>query len=68
MDAFLKIVHSIKTHVWWRRLFFASAGAIVGLACYSFIGCYSGTCPITSNPYITIGYGAIAGILLSQKR
>ena len=28
------------------------------------IGCQSGTCPITSNPYISIAYGAIIGYLL----
>ncbi len=68
MNVFQKIVHSIKTHIWWRRLFYVSAGALIGFAYYRFIGCYSGTCPITSNPYLMIGYGAIVGILLSQKR
>lgn len=40
-------------------------GAFVGYAYYRFIGCASGTCPITSNPFISTIYGAIAGLLIS---
>ncbi|HRZ98620.1 MAG TPA: DUF6132 family protein, partial [Paludibacter sp.] len=29
-----------------------------------FVGCQSVTCPITSNPYISIAYGALMGYLL----
>lgn len=39
-------------------------GAIAGGAYYYYIGCASGTCPITSNPYISVGYGALLGYLL----
>jgi len=39
------------------------AGGIGGFAYYHFIGCASGTCPITSNPYISIVYGALLGYL-----
>lgn len=37
-------------------------GAIGGFAYYHFAGCASGTCPITSNPYISTSYGAIFGL------
>lgn len=40
------------------------AGAIGGYLYYHFIGCQSGTCPITSNPYISIVYGAVIGYLV----
>jgi len=40
------------------------AGGIGGFAYYHFVGCSSGTCPITSNPYISILYGALMGYLL----
>lgn len=44
-------------------------GAVLGYAYYYFIGCYSGTCPITSNPYISTFYGAlIAAILVLPTR
>ena len=39
-------------------------GGIGGFSYYHFVGCASGTCPITSNPYISIAYGALMGYLL----
>lgn len=39
-------------------------GAGGGFAYYYFVGCASGTCPITSNPYRSMIYGAIMGYLL----
>jgi hypothetical protein len=41
-------------------------GAVAGLAYQRFIGCRTGTCPITSNPYISTLYGALMGFLLSS--
>jgi hypothetical protein len=38
-------------------------GAALGFAYYKFIGCSSGTCPITSNPWISTGYGALLGLI-----
>jgi hypothetical protein len=40
-------------------------GALLGFAYYKFIGCQSGTCPITSNPWISTGYGALIGLVIS---
>ncbi|MFH0735526.1 MAG: DUF6132 family protein [bacterium] len=40
-------------------------GMILGYAYYYFIGCSSGSCPITSNPYISTIYGGFAGALIS---
>jgi len=40
-------------------------GAGLGFAYYRFIGCSSGTCPITSNPYISTIYGAVLGALVA---
>jgi hypothetical protein len=40
-------------------------GAAGGLAYQRFIGCRTGTCPITSNPYVSTLYGAVMGLLLS---
>lgn len=53
-----------KLNVWVRRALAAMAGAAAGYAYYHYIGCMSGTCPITSNPYISTLYGAAVGALM----
>lgn len=42
----------------------AVLGAIGGYAYYYYIGCASGTCPLKSNPYITVLMGGIVGYLI----
>ncbi len=42
-------------------------GAAAGYAYYYYIGCVSGTCPITSNPYISTIYGGVMGFLLAPR-
>lgn len=39
-------------------------GALGGYAYYHFIGCSSGSCPITSRPGNSMIYGAVMGALL----
>ncbi|MBM4172116.1 MAG: YtxH domain-containing protein [Ignavibacteria bacterium] len=39
-------------------------GAVLGYAYFYFVGCYSGTCPITSNPYISTFYGGLIALIL----
>ena len=41
-------------------------GAAGGYAYYYYIGCASGTCPITSNPFISTAYGSLIGFLISK--
>ncbi len=41
------------------------AGAFLGFAYYRFVGCASGSCPITSNPWASMIYGAIMGYMVS---
>jgi len=40
-----------------------AAGALAGFAFYTFIGCRSGACPITSNALATTLTGAVIGML-----
>jgi len=53
----------LKKH--WLKLVLTAVGAIGGFAYYYFVGCVSGTCAITSNPYISTAYGAVFGLLIS---
>lgn len=39
-------------------------GAVAGFLYWNFVGCASGTCAITSNPYNSTIYGSVMGGLL----
>ncbi len=52
--------------VWSRRAMPIVLGAIGGYAYWYFIGCASGACPITGNPWISTAYGAFIGSLFVQ--
>ena len=41
-------------------------GAVIGFVYYRFIGCSSGACPITSNPWTSVLYGALLGFIISR--
>ena len=41
-------------------------GAVGGYLYYRFVGCASGVCAITSNPYISTFYGGVIGGLLGS--
>lgn len=49
----------------FKRIFPVAAGALLGYGYYYFIGCTSGTCPITSNPFISTAYGAFLGLIFA---
>jgi hypothetical protein len=40
------------------------AGLAGGYMYYHFIGCQNNMCAISSNPYISVAYGGLIGILL----
>jgi len=48
-----------------RRLLFIGGGAVLGFAYYYFIGCRTGSCPITSDPAVSMIYGSLFGLVLS---
>ncbi len=43
-----------------------AAGAAAGYGYYRFIGCKTGACPLTSNPWISTLYGALIGLLIAR--
>jgi len=38
-------------------------GAVAGYAYFALVGCSSGSCAITSNPWISTLYGALMGVV-----
>ena len=40
-------------------------GAGAGYLWYRVVGCSTGACPLTSNPYISTLYGALMGLTIS---
>lgn len=56
----------LKKIISWRLLAGILIGGIAGYAYYYFVGCNSGTCAITSNPYKSAIFGMIAGGLIAS--
>jgi len=50
-----------------RLLIGIVAGGGLGFAYYKFVGCSTGACPLTSNPYISTIYGMVLGALLASS-
>ena len=45
----------------------AVVGGGLGFAYYRFVGCSTGACPLTSNPFITSLYGMVLGALVASS-
>ena len=56
----------MKKKKWLRAIVFTVGGAFVGWAYYYFVGCANGTCFITSDPLISMGYMGVLGWLISR--
>lgn len=50
----------------WKHLAWIAGGGMAGFAWYYFVGCTTGSCPISSNPYISTGYGALVAALATN--
>jgi hypothetical protein len=48
-----------------RLALFIIVGAALGFAYHRFVGCRTGGCAITGNPYLSTLYGAVMGYVLS---
>lgn len=57
----------LKKKITLRLILAIIGGGLLGYAYYYFIGCSSGSCPITSNPYMSVIWGTIFGATLGYK-
>lgn len=48
---------------WFRIAVGVTLGGVAGFSYWYFVGCQSGTCPLTSNPAVTTVYGAVVGLV-----
>jgi hypothetical protein len=46
----------------------AVVGGLLGFGLYRLIGCSSGTCPITSSPWISTILGVVMGLLFAAGK
>ena len=54
----------INTWIFWKPIVAVAVGATLGFLNYYFVGCTSGTCAITSNPYMSIVVGGLMGLFV----
>ena len=46
----------------------ALIGAAIGFAMYKFVGCRTGACPLTGNPFTAMTIWGIAGALMGAGK
>jgi len=51
--------------MWMKPIIGAAVGGLFGYGLYRFVGCSSGACPITANPWSSTLYGIVMGALFS---
>ncbi len=58
---------SPRTARWARVSLGALVGGALGLAYYAWVGCATGSCPITSSPVTSTLYGLLVGGLVAFR-
>jgi hypothetical protein len=56
-----------RSWYFWRPFIGVVAGAILGFLYYHFVGCKSGSCAITGNPYGSMLFGGFLGFFLTSS-
>ena len=51
-----------------KTLLGAVVGAAIGYAMYRFVGCKTGTCPLTANPWTSMLVWGIVGAISASGR
>jgi hypothetical protein len=62
----MRLAHAWKTKMILYTVASVVGGGVLGFAYYKVVGCRTGTCPITSSPYVSTLYGALLGYLIGS--
>ena len=54
----------LRSWYFWKQIVTFVVGGIIGFLYYRFVGCASGSCPITSSPYTSTLMGGVMGLFL----
>jgi len=57
----------IRSSYFWKPASGAIIGGIIGFLYYYFVGCASGSCGITSNPFSSVLFGAAMGFFVVNR-
>ena len=57
----------MKPTFWRSPVIRIALGAVLGFLYYKFVGCATGSCPITRNPWTSTLYGAVIGGLVGSS-
>lgn len=57
----------IRSWYFWKPALGIIIGGIAGFAYYYFVGCASGSCAITGNPFMSTLWGALMGLFLVKS-
>jgi hypothetical protein len=53
-----------KSWYFWKPFLAIAIGGLAGFLFYHYVGCTSGRCGITSNPYMSIVWGGFLGFFM----
>lgn len=56
-----------KTWNFWKPFLGITLGGIGGFMYYHYVGCASGSCAITGNPFMSTAYGGMLGLFLVKS-
>ena len=63
----LQIKEFLKSWKFWKPFLAVVVGGVAGFLYYHFIGCNSGSCAITGNPYMSVLWGGMLGLFITNS-
>jgi hypothetical protein len=58
-----RVLSFVKSRMFWG----VALGAGGGFLWYLLVGCSTGACPLTANPWISSIYGSVLGLVLTMR-